>query len=260
MRFHWMNRGDINSVEEIELLSKSLESYGYYSVLLTYHSKSPDLLIKSFRAAQKKQKIKYMLAIRTYAISPEYMTMICRSYNEEFPEKLILNVVSGDIHKDETSIDDLVWISNCLDSPEKRLPYTKEWLKKFNNLASDCMPEIFMGGHSNFTRRVANDFDATHISMLDMYREYLKNPDRIVNKKQMVSLSILIRDSVEEAKDFIKENAVGNGLGWTLYGNRQDVLDQIKILEQSGVTDIIIAKINNDDKEDLIHELVGSLI
>ena len=259
MKFHWMNRGDISSVHEIKELSKKLEASGYYSVLLTYHSKNKDFLIKSFAAASKDQKLKYMLAVRTYAITPEYMTMICRSYQEEFPDKLILNVVSGDIHSDETSMDDIVWFSKYLDTPEKRLDYTKDWMVKFKNLSKYYYPEIFMAGHSQETRKIANDFNATHISMLDMYKSYLNLPNRVINKKQMVSLSILIRDSKKEAEDFIQSNAMGNGLGWTLYGTQDEVIGQIKDLSSLGVTDIIIAKINNDEKEGLIHETIRGL-
>jgi hypothetical protein len=259
MRFHWMNRGDMSSVAEISALSQKLERHGYYSLLLTYHSKTRDLLLKSFGAASNNQKLKYMLAIRTYAISPEYMSLICKAYNEEFPDKLILNIVSGDLQKDETSVEDLVWISEYLDIPEKRLNYTKDWMSKFKELSKDYYPEIFMAGHSNITRDMANHFDATHISMLDMYRDYLKDPARIINEKQLVSLSVLIRDSKAEAREFVQRNALGNGLGWTLYGTKEDVLEQIKELEELGITDILISKTTNDTKEDLVHKLIGGL-
>lgn len=254
-----MNRGDISSVQEIKDLSQILNKNKYYSILLTYHSKNKDFLIKSFKAASNKENLKYMIAIRTYAITPEYMAMICKSYNEEFPGKLILNIVSGDLHKDESSIKDLLYISELVDTPEKRLSYTKKWVEKFNEITNGYTPEIFMSGHSDETRTMANQFDATHISMLDMYKEYLKKTNRIVNKKQMISLSILIRDSKKEAEDFIRNNANGNGLGWTLYGTQKEVISQIKDLENFGVTDIIIAKIDNDEKEHLIHEIIRSL-
>lgn len=254
-----MNRGDIASVSEIKALSDTLEKNNYYSLLLTYHSKTRDMLIKSFGAASNNQKLKYMLAVRTYAISPEYMSMICKAYNEEFPNKLILNVVSGDIHSEENSVKDLILISENLNTPKKRLPYTRAWMQKFKELSTEYYPEIFMAGHSDDTRAMANEFDATHISMLDMQNKYMKKYNRIVNKKQMVSLSIVIRDSVEEAVDFIKKNATGGGLEWTIYGSKDQVAEQIKSLESQGITDIIISKINNDDKIDLVHQLIGEI-
>ena len=44
MRFHWMDRGECDNSSKIKQLSEELEEYGYYSLLLTYHSKQTDLL------------------------------------------------------------------------------------------------------------------------------------------------------------------------------------------------------------------------
>ena len=107
MRFHWMDRGGLNNPQDIKIMSEQLDKYNYYSMLLTYHSKNSDLLIKSLLAADKNINLKFMLAIRTYAISPEYLSMICNSYNQSFPSKLILNITSGDIHSEENSINDI---------------------------------------------------------------------------------------------------------------------------------------------------------
>jgi hypothetical protein len=89
MRFNWLHRGYTQDVATVEELIKELDGYGYYSVLLTYHSKADDYFIKAARVLTNKQKIKLMLAIRTYAISPEYLSMICKSLNHISNEKII---------------------------------------------------------------------------------------------------------------------------------------------------------------------------
>ena len=65
MNFHWMHRSSFDSKKDLIELSKKLDSVGYYSLLLTYHSELPDMILKSFEAASNNQKIKYMAAIRT---------------------------------------------------------------------------------------------------------------------------------------------------------------------------------------------------
>ena len=201
-----MDRGGLNNPQDIKKMSEQLDKYNYYSMLLTYHSKNSDLLIKSLLAADKNINLKFMLAIRTYAISPEYLSMICDSYNQSFPNKLILNITSGDIHSEENSINDIPIFNEYLNTPEKRLDYTEEWTKKFIEICSNkYLPELFMAGHSNKTREMANKFNATHISMLDMHIKYLKE-NASINKKQLISLSILIKDNINEAKEFLLKN------------------------------------------------------
>ena len=259
MRFHWMDRGGLNNPQDIKIMSEQLDKYNYYSMLLTYHSKNSDLLIKSLLAADKNINLKFMLAIRTYAISPEYLSMVCDSYNQSFPNKLILNVASGDIHSEENSINDIPMFGQYLDTPEKRLNYTEEWTKKFIEICSNkYLPELFMAGHSNKTREMANKFNATHISMLDMHIKYLKE-NTSINKKQLIALSILIRDNVDEAEDFYKKNNTMGAENWTLVGNTEKIKKEILDLQNLGITDILISQCPNDNQVNLIHELVKEL-
>lgn len=256
-----MDRGDLNSPEKIKLLSKELDKYGYYCMLLTYHSKNSDLLTKSLLAADNNVKLKFMLAIRTYAISPEYMSMICNSYNQEFPNKLILNIASGDIHSEETSIDDLPMFNKNFNSPEKRLEYTKKWTEKFLKISNNkYLPELIMAGHSDKTRKMANTFNATHLAMLNMHLEYLNRPDTIKNNKQMVSLSILIRENKKEAKEFLLKNNTKGSENWTIIGNKEEVKEEILNLFKLKITDIIISQCPNDKEVYKIHELVKEII
>ena len=239
---------------------EELDKYNYYSMLLTYHSKNSDLLIKSLLAADKNINLKFMLAIRTYAISPEYLSMVCDSYNQSFPNKLILNVASGDIHSEENSINDIPMFSEYLDTPEKRLNYTEEWTKKFIEICSNkYLPELVMAGHSTKTRLMANKFNATHLAMLDMHFKYIKESNIIVNNKQMVSLSIIIRNDIDDAKDFLLKNNTAGAENWTLIGNKEKIKKEILNLNKLGITDIIISQCPNDDQVHLVHELIKEL-
>ena len=255
-----MDRGGLSRVEDIRSLAKDLDSAGYYSLLLTYHSNNRDFLTKSLLAAEKNIKLKFMIAVRTYAISPEYMAMICKSYNEEFPNKLILNVVSGDIHKDEESVDNIVMFGEQLATPEQRLPYTEEWINKFLKISSKWYtPEILMGGHSDKTRQICNKFNFTHISALNMYLNYLKQENRVINKKQMVWVTALVRDSDDEAKTFLQNNSMLGAEQWTILGTHEYVKSKLLELETMGVTDTIIAQLDNDNESFRIHNIVKEL-
>jgi alkanesulfonate monooxygenase SsuD/methylene tetrahydromethanopterin reductase-like flavin-dependent oxidoreductase (luciferase family) len=255
-----MDRGSLSKVEDIKSLTKDLDDAGYYSLLLTYHSNNRDFLTKSLLAADNTIKLKFMIAMRTYAISPEYMAMVCKSYNEEFPNKLILNVVSGDLHSDENSVNNIVMFGDQLSTPESRLPYTKEWIEKFLAISAKWYtPEILMGGHSEKTREMCNLFDFTHISALNMYLEYVKKQDRIINKKQMVWVTALVRETEQEAKDFLSNNNMLGAEQWTILGTHDYVKNKLQDLQNLGVTDIIIAQLDNDTESYRIHNIVREL-
>jgi hypothetical protein len=256
-----MNRGDISSVEGIQELSSSIDQHGYHSILFVYHSKMPDNLIKVVRSISDKQKIKYMIAIRTYAISPEYLSMICKSFNDMFGDRLMLNIVSGDIHDEETSVNDIVMFKEKLSTPDDRLIYTKEWMDKFISMfPGGKTPEIVMGGHSDFTREMSNQYDATHLSMLDMHIKHLNKDKHIINNKQMVSVSIVARETYDEAELFMSQAENKSSKQWTIYGSKKEIVDKINEIKSLGVTDIIISASPNDQKQIYIHDIIKEMM
>ena len=120
-----MNRFDGYEPENLKNIISYLDNFGYYSMLVVYHSRINDNWIKAARVVSKNQKIKFMIAMRTYAISPEYFSMMYNAFEEIVPNKLIFNIVSGDLHADENSINDVLLINHEINTVEKRVAYTK---------------------------------------------------------------------------------------------------------------------------------------
>ena len=76
IRLHWMSRVEDMSIDGLSKLSDKLDDIGYYSLLLVYHSLIADNWMKAARILNKNHKLKYMIALRTYAVSPEYLSLI----------------------------------------------------------------------------------------------------------------------------------------------------------------------------------------
>ena len=260
MRFNWLHRGHTQDVATVEELVKELETYGYYSVLLTYHSKADDYFIKAARVLTNKQKIKLMLAIRTYAISPEYLSMICKSLNHISKEKITLNVCSGDFDNGEPDVlDNLVDSGPFLTAP-KRAEYTDKWMEKFLKLKDFNVPDIYMAGHSEYTKNMAVHYNATHISMYDMYLKDLKKQDRIINKKQLITIVAVVRETQEEANLFFNEHvSKGSPQIYTFCGTKEYVKAKIKDIESMGGTEILLSRHINDNQVQLVHETIKEL-
>lgn len=253
-----MERGANVSISHLKDISNIVDEFGYESMLLVYHSKLDDPWIKAARALDINHKFKYMPAIRTYAISPEYCAMICKAFDLISPNRLMLNIASGDIQSGETSVEDMVFIKDFMDTPQKRLSYTDEWMSKFLSLYNNTVSEIIMSGHSNETKKMAEKYNATHLSMLNMHLNAFKDELFVKNKKQMVSLSVIINDSEKEVEEMLASNLGSNQ--WTIYGSKDSVKKQILELKEFGITDCMIHPNPTDKNVSLIHYMVKEMI
>jgi alkanesulfonate monooxygenase SsuD/methylene tetrahydromethanopterin reductase-like flavin-dependent oxidoreductase (luciferase family) len=253
-----MERGGDTSISHLKTISGIVDQFGYESILLVYHSKIEDNWIKAARVLDTNHKFKYMPAIRTYAISPEYCAMICKAFYNISPDRLMLNIVSGDLHEEETSVEDIIWFGKDLDTPGKRLKYTDEWILKFNTLAGNTVSEIVMGGHSNETRLMAEKYNATHLAMLNMHKQSYQDPNIIKNTKQMLSFSIIINDSESDIKSMLSRSLGSER--WTIYGNKNGVKEQIKQLKDLGATDLLISPHPEDRDVSSIHYLIKEMM
>ena len=95
MNIHYMLRDLHYDVSQLKDLSHRLEDSGYKSVLLTFHSAQADYFIKSAAALTPGHKLKYMLALRPYHVSPQMAAMMTRAYSEVDKNRLIFNWVAG---------------------------------------------------------------------------------------------------------------------------------------------------------------------
>jgi alkanesulfonate monooxygenase SsuD/methylene tetrahydromethanopterin reductase-like flavin-dependent oxidoreductase (luciferase family) len=249
-----MQRFDGSAPKQLQTLSSILDYHGYYSFLSVYHSKLPDYWIKIANIINPEHNLKYMIAIRTYAISPEYCAMMCEAFNEISPNRLILNVAAGDMKDDETSVTDVVAISNLLTTHEDRVKYTTEWLEKFTTLPIlKNKPEIVVSGTSAGSISNANKYADGHLSMYLNYKNNLKN--FIKTNKKIVLLTIIIRDSKEEAQDI--HNLISEAEARScLFGTENEIIEQIKDIEKEGVTDILVTGVEVDTEKYRIHRMV----
>ena len=244
-----------SSIEGLKKTSELAHECNYYSILLVYHSTQSDFWIKCANVLDKNHKFKYHLAIRTYAISPEYFVMMYRAFNEIQKNRIMFNIVGGDIQKSESSIDNIVTDKENFDTSEKRVEYTQLWIKKvLSLLRDDEIPEIVMSGVSAQTLNSAACYADYTLCMVD---NYVDNPEKFIrNKNKMVCAAVVIRETYEEAQMIVDNIDHPHQKTWTIFGTEKQVLEKIKSLENIGVTDFLIRGHGNDKKFYLVHDFV----
>lgn len=255
MNLHWMHIHDPSDPDGLRSISEVINSCNYYSILLVYHSLDNDNWIKCANIINKEHKFKYHIAIRTYSISPEYFVMMYKSFNEIQKNRIMFNIVAGDIQDCESSVDDIILGQENLNTVERRVDYTHLWIKKvLSMLNEEDVPEIVMSGTSEKTLDSAALFADYNLCMIDAYQ---LNPEIFKrNKKRIVSAAIVIRDTYEEAERVVDEIDHKHQKRWTIFGTEQQVIKKIKHLESIGATDLMIRTHRNDSQVNLIHDLV----
>lgn len=253
-----MSRFDGSNPKELKILSNVLDYSGYESVLTVYHSKISDYWIKIANIINPEHKLKYMIAVRTYAISPEYCAMMCEAFNEIDKNRLILNIVAGDVHEDESSQDDVVFISDLIKTHEDRVKYTSVWLEKFNKLTIlKNKPELVISGTSSGTLDNSSRYGDAHLCMYSSYIDGLK--EMISADRKMVARIVIVRDTKEEAEYIYNMLPESMGKLSCLFGSENDILDSIASMKEDGITDLLISRTELDEEHYRIHSLVKKI-
>lgn len=247
MRYHWFARTCDDTLDGLVKLSNLIEDSGYYSVLFVYHSRIEDYSIKIARTMNPNHKFKYMIAMRTYAISPEYLYMIYESFQKISSNRLMFNIISGHIQEEESSVKDSVFIEDLINTSEKRNKYTHEWLKKFNNLTQKFSekPEIVVAGHSKQTKDLASKYGYIQATSLDALDNYIIKNNGL-SKRQMMSLAVIVRDSENEAKKYW-ESLDENKKKFSIYGDNQSIINQFNKFKKIGINELLICNLPEDE-------------
>lgn len=247
-----MRQHSDDTPENLRILSNVLDYAGYESVLLVYHSLIPDYMIRVANIINKEHKLKYMFAVRTYSVSPEYCAMMCKAFDMISKNRIILNIAAGDLKNEETSIDDVVAIKDLLDTYEKRVEYTYQWLEKFTSLEYlNNKPEIVVSGTSLKTISNSEKYADAHLAMRSSYLEGLK----VNTKRRIAACRVIVRDSNEEAEELFAKEQSQMMKDSTIFGTEEEVINKIKKMNMLGITDVLISRHPDDDQEHKIHAM-----
>lgn len=136
MKFYYFG-GVIGDNQLAELEDNYIEG-----VLFTYNPHQGDFFTLLARDIDTTKKIKYMIAIRPYTISPQYLCMINKSINSIMKDRLQINLIAGHIKGKEKDFGGFVdEITDYSPIPD-RSNYLIKYIKELSNMAKDPRIEI----------------------------------------------------------------------------------------------------------------------
>lgn len=231
-------------VKKLKSLSHKLEESGYESVLLTFNSQQPDWFIRSAAAIVPGQKLKYMIALRPYHVSPQYCSMMTIGYSQIDSDRLMFNWVAGEFHnrEDEPDIEfDIYNKSDHIDTIQKRTTFLRDFVNTYKLYCPTSLrPRMVFGGFSDYTLDTVKIFNGTSLCMIDTYRENINKFNGIDSR--MVSANITILNSDKDINEYINKvtSVDPRHIKFSIIGNYETVKRKILELEKEKITDLLV--------------------
>ena len=216
---------------------KSLDNFGYSSILFTFQEYYGDPFTKVVKAIDPKQDIRYMFAVRPYSMTPGYLAMITKSFQEMFGNKIMINLVAGSKKSIMFDIN-----NSSLERKESMGTFAKKYKSIFqltNFKIKEQVPLIFFSGSSFPIPSMANEYGDGIITDLKNFYEFPEFIKELKNKKLFASLWILCADNYEDAEKqykFLPDIYQKS----TIYGDIDTLMIKIKELSNMGITDLML--------------------
>lgn len=156
MKFYYFG----GSLEHREQM-KHLEDAGFEGVLFTYVPHQGDIFTLMANRINETNKIKYMVAIRPHALSPQYLCMINNTMSKIAPGRLQINLIAGHIKPNEINYGGILGEVNDKSSIPERVNYLIEYIKEIKLI--DSCPDYYVSC-TNFY----------------LYESAVKNNDKII--------------------------------------------------------------------------------
>lgn len=245
INFHWMHRkGWPNSENGLVRMAKELEEAGVDSVLLPYGPFGIDFSLLVPEILRQTNKIRIMIALPAYGVTPEYAAKIFSTMNRFGKDRMDLNLIAGnyDEAKHNFVVDNYPFDVSLINSHEKRVSLTEPWMEKFHKLINEqgIYAKLCVVGTSDITIRVANTYADYIIISNSLFN--LDSRKKVVNAKPIFLIDPLILDDGLKP-DEVKYHDYQYQLkpNHNIIGTYKDVINKIySLAEDFNVSDFMI--------------------
>ena len=246
-----------NSKQSLIDISNTVHEVGYESLLLVYDSFLDNAVITVANTINENHSFKYIIAVRTYSVSPEYLAGMYETFEKLYPGRVTFNIIPGNIKFQETSLKDVVLIEDQIKTQEQRDIYTVEWLKKYNKLSiKKNLPPLMLSGHTVDFQKTSFEYGITNIMQMG---DFLNQGESVIkNKNQIVSVAISIKDADESINDRLKK-IIAPHSSYTIFGDKDDIYIKLCNLEEYGVSDVLIHQLPDGRGSSGIHSLIKDI-
>jgi alkanesulfonate monooxygenase SsuD/methylene tetrahydromethanopterin reductase-like flavin-dependent oxidoreductase (luciferase family) len=239
----WRNSPDILGQEMFEIIDE-LDSAGYYSVLFPIESVYADYMPQAINSIKSSQKIKYMIPIRPYLLSPQYLAMLSAGIEKISPGRTIFNFIHGHLSEDE-NLDGILASSVDFSIKDNRRNHLENFIGTLKNIKIHDDPDFSECIVSGGSQQILEIADRLQVDVATTYFNYLTNYKDRYSKfkfnKVYTYVCVLPRETDEEAEAV--KAALGSKIdpGGALCGSYESIAKSLDEIEKLGATDLLIS-------------------
>jgi hypothetical protein len=184
-----------------------LEKHHFSGVMFTHDIPQGDIFVKAALDIKETKNIKYLIAIRPYTISPQYLYMINDSLNKIDKNRIQLNLITGYTKDHENSFNGIVGEVNDQSDKVAKRKYMTEFLNTLNEMQSGknlrSPLDFFVTTTNPRVLDTVNKYNNKIILPYSLYKDnlwfkkYNKSLD-VSSKQIMLAITPIIRETQEE--------------------------------------------------------------
>ena len=195
MNIIWFER-DAGKISDLSQRSEELKQSGFSGTMYPYDIDCGDFFTKIAEQTTV-NNFQYIVAIRPYVISPQYLSMVCKSLNKKYRNKVSINFLTGWIKEYEYKFGGILTEPNDRSSSIDRSKYMLQYVEEFKNLKT-IIPNFYI---STTNDEVFKKCKEKQFPMIIPYVWYKENRFDIKNTKVIVSICPIFEESEESHQD-----------------------------------------------------------
>jgi len=280
MKFYYF--GGTFSEESLES-AHILEKNNFSGVMYTYDPAQGDMFVRVARDLKLNEKIKYLVAVRPYTISPQYLNAISQSLSEIMENRLQINIVPGYIKDHEQSIGGIVGDVNDLSTPLERSKYTVDFIEALGKMTKSIKDstnaekeplknslDIFISTTNSYVLEAVKKHNNKIILPYHIYKRgfwsdvhkdpSMKIPLDVKNTEIMITMTPIIRKTEEELsllhnyslRPVWRKGEVSKVVDDTEYFTHESFDEFVNTLEQDGINHLLINAVPRQENNIII--------
>jgi hypothetical protein len=272
MKFYYFG-GVFNDTNSLETASK-LEEHNFDGVMYTYDSTQGDMFVRVAKDIDTKEKIKYLVAIRPYTISPQYLYTINDSITEIMKDRLQINFITGYIKDHESNVGGVLGDVNDESNSVQRSNYMIDFIKKLNEMSesrgSKPLLDFYVSTTNSYVFDTVKKYKNKiilpyHIYKRGFWSDSLKDTSLKVDLKLndvevMVAMTPIIRKNEEEfsslknyaIRPIWKKGEASKVLDDVEYFTHESFNNFVEMLEKDGINYLLINAVPRKESEIII--------
>lgn len=281
MKFYYFGgvMGDPGNIKS----PSNLNNHNFSGVMFTHDIPEGDMFVKAARDISHNESIKYLIAIRPYTISPQYLSMINRSMDRIDRGRLQINLISGYIKDHEDGVGGVVGEVNDQSSSLDRSNYMIEFLKVLNEMDQDKESpgyfsdpnhknklDVYVSTTNSYVFEAAKKYNNKiilpyHIYVRGHWSDVLKNksakvPLDLGDTEVMIALTPIIRETEEELdlltnyaiRPVWQKGEIPKVVLDAAYFTHEQFDDFVRTLEKRGINHLLINAVPGEEAEVIV--------